>query len=384
MRSWVTNISLGEGAFLVLTSEPATKFRTPGFIMRTEATASRPMLPSASWAAVLALACAASLGPEGRAQGPLAAETETCTLEPGLVKTVARVVDAETVQLDDGSEVRLIGALAPRARDANAAPGSWPAEQDAIAALSELVLGRSVKLAFGGRHTDRYGRHVAQLFVERDGNSQWVQGALLANGHARVYGLPENFACGRELLAHERIARENRLGIWRVALYRPKPSALAGQLMGLRSSFQIVDGRVASVSRTKSAVYLNFGSDWKSDFTIRIGKPALSGNTEWAAALDGLKDKDVSVRGWIERRNGPLIEVFDPSQLEIQGETVAPPVAAAPNDAGPEADPKPASGPDTTGDAAASPPAPTQAAPPRPSRHKQKRPEPRAPGAVNL
>ncbi len=47
-----------------------------------------------------------------------------CTLEPGPVRTVTRIVDGETLVLDDGKVVRLIGALAPRARDAGAAPGA--------------------------------------------------------------------------------------------------------------------------------------------------------------------------------------------------------------------------------------------------------------------
>src|SRR5688500_18451436 len=44
-----------------------------------------------------------------------AAEGTACELEAGPRRTVARVVDGETLALDDGSEVRLVGALAPRA-----------------------------------------------------------------------------------------------------------------------------------------------------------------------------------------------------------------------------------------------------------------------------
>ena len=116
-----------------------------------------------------------------------------CTLDPGPVQTVARILDGETLLLDDGSIVRLIGALAPRARDAGAATGAWPPETDAIKALSDLVLGRRVKLAFGGRRTDRYGRYLAHVFLEEGGSDEWVQGAMLVGGHARAYGLPESF-----------------------------------------------------------------------------------------------------------------------------------------------------------------------------------------------
>ena len=118
----------------------------------------------------------------------------SCALSPGPVGTVARVLDAETLVLDDGSAVRLIGALAPRARDAGAAAGAWPPETEAIKFLSDLVLGKRVKLAFGGRRKDRYGRFLAQVFLDDGGKTEWVQGALLTQGHARMYGLPDRYS----------------------------------------------------------------------------------------------------------------------------------------------------------------------------------------------
>ena len=44
-------------------------------------------------------------------------DTETCTLQAGPTRSVVRVIDSETVLLDDQQEVRLIGALAPRSPD---------------------------------------------------------------------------------------------------------------------------------------------------------------------------------------------------------------------------------------------------------------------------
>jgi micrococcal nuclease len=242
---------------------------------------------------------------------------QPCTLDPGPVRTVARILDGETLTLDDGIVVRLIGALAARARDAGAAPGAWPPESEAVKALSDLVLGKKVKLAFGGRHKDRYGRYLAQVFLEDGGVDEWVQGALLAGGHARVYGLPGSFACSRELLAHEAEARRNHLGLWSNDVYRTKPANSPAALMRLRGKYQRVIGSVASIGHTKSATYLNFGTDYRSDFTARIGKNVLAANPDLARTLDGLTAKTVIVRGWIDRRNGPLIDVADPAQIEV-------------------------------------------------------------------
>ncbi|MBN9281092.1 MAG: thermonuclease family protein [Hyphomicrobium denitrificans] len=292
-----------------------------------------------------------------------------CVLEPGPVRTVARVLDGETLVLDDGSGVRLIGALAPRARDAGAQAGAWPPETQAMQTLSNLVLGKRIKLAFGGRQKDRYGRFLAQVFLEANGRSEWVQGTMLAAGQARAYGVPESFACVRELLAHEAEARRKRLGLWSNGVYRPMPAEQPGSLLKQRGKFERVIGTIASVGKTKSTTYLNFGTDWKSDFTVRIGKSVLAANPEFARTLDTLKSKTVVVRGWIERRNGPLIDIADVSQIEIvDGKDDAPGAAGvsavtAPNDA------QPASAPVDPGGAQKLRPDPTEGA---------------DPGAVNL
>lgn len=253
---------------------------------------------------------------------PLAAAADhpapaQCVLTPGAVRTVTRIVDSETLVLDDGGVVRLIGALAPRARDAGAAPESWPPENDAIKALSDLVLGKTVKLAFAGRRTDRYGRLLAHVFVRNGTAEEWVQGAMLAYGNARAYGLPGNFACAGELLAHEAQARQNRTGLWNNGVYRLLHADKPSTLLAMRGKYGLVVGTVMSLGQAKGATYLNFGADWKTDFTGRIARSVLLNHPELSGTLEALRGKRVIVRGWIERRNGPLIDIADPSQVEL-------------------------------------------------------------------
>jgi micrococcal nuclease len=302
----------------------------------------------------------------------------TCTLEPGAIHTVARIIDAETVVLDDGSEVRLIGALAPRATDSGATAGAWPAENDAIRVLSDLVLGHTVKLAYGGRHTDRYGRHLAHLFLNDNGKETWVQGEMLSAGAARAYGLPGSFACATEMLANESLARTTRRGLWDVAIYQPKPSHLTALLLSRRSRFEIVEGVVSSISRTKSGLYLNFSSDWKADFTARVSKDILAANPDWDDTLADIAGKRVRVRGWIERRNGPMIDIRDPGQLEIEdAPSAAPAVSELP--AADAAKPANASGEGPAAGPASSPGSGRGKNEKRPAI-----PERKSPGAVNL
>lgn len=239
-----------------------------------------------------------------------------CELQGGPTRAVVRIIDAETVQLDDNLEVRLIGALAPRAPDMRPDAQPWPLEQRAKAALRDLVLGRSVKLAYAGQRFDRYGRLLAHLFLDRGGERTWVQGALLSSGHARAYGLPGSFACMPELLAHERVARAARIGLWSHAAYATRRALRPRAILRRRNTYQIVEGRVTRVAPTKSRTYLNFGPDWRSDFTAGVDARVLRANPAWAKSLAALEGRRIEVRGWIEYRNGPFINVEDPSQIE--------------------------------------------------------------------
>ncbi len=259
-----------------------------------------------------------------------ATREEPCELQAGPTRAVVRILDAETVLLDDGRQVRLVGALAPRSPDMSPDATPWAPEQQAEAALRELVLGRSVELAYAEHRLDRYGRLNAHFFLNRDGERIWVQGELLRTGHARAYGLPGSFACMHELLAHERVAREAQAGLWSNAAYAAQRAFKTRAILRQRNTYQIVTGRIVKVAVKKSYTYLNFGKDWRRDFTAGIAAKLVREDPAWAKLLAKLQGKKVEVRGWIEYRNGPFIDVADPSQIAIV-EDRARPETAAPN-----------------------------------------------------
>jgi len=302
-----------------------------------------------------------------------------CVLEPGEMRTVARIVDGETLVLDDGSEVRLAGVMAPRARDAGAAAGLWPPENEAIAELSKLVLGKQVRLGYGALRTDRFGRKIAHLFLVDDGAVNgaagvWVEGDLLAAGVARAAALPGAGECLEELLAHESVARKSELGLWALKTYQPIEAGRTALLMTLRSTFQIVRGEVRAVSRARSAIYLNFGADWHSDFSVRVPLDLAKTDPEWEKRIDALKGAQVEVRGWIERGNGPLIALGEKSELAI---LKAPLSSEKPEISG-------VSGQDAT---AVTPQGPLLREPSfseRPPPERKRRPEQKAPDALDL
>lgn len=230
--------------------------------------------------------------------------SEECATEAGSSHHVQRVIDGETLLLDDGREVRLVGALAPEQRQS-------------ADALRVLVADRLVALRYDGRQRDRYGHLLAQVYAASpDGPPLWVQKQLIDDGHALAYALPGNTGCIRLLVAAEDQARQLRRGLWQSGLYQIHDADDVAALSRMQGHFVLVEGRVTEVSRRQKTTYINFGADWRRDFTASLATSILD-EDGGAERVDALAGKRVRVRGWIERRNGPLISLNAVDEIEI-------------------------------------------------------------------
>ncbi len=254
-------------------------------------------------AAILRAAAGAASAADG-------ARTSCAELEPGPAHTVVRILDAETVALDDGRELRLIGALAPRALEADAEPGTWPIEAAATEALRSLVLGTSIELRFAHVRTDRYGRLQAQAFLMEGDARRWVQGALLQQGLARAYAMAGDRKCAADLLAAERPAREARRGLWAQAAYQVRSATEPAELLRYRTTLQIVEGTIVRVGLTGGSIYLNFDRNWRRGFSVSLRRDDSALLGAYAGDPKGLEGRGVRVRGWIDQRGGaPVIDM---------------------------------------------------------------------------
>jgi micrococcal nuclease len=237
-----------------------------------------------------------------------------CTGDDGGSSLVADIRGGDTLILEDGRSARLAGVLLPR----RSSDGGVTAEARTIAekAVADLVAGQKVELRLDSGHRDRYGRLLAQVFVTKDGQRVWLQERLIASGLARVISSKDNRLCVPELLGIEKTARETNQGQWRTGLFSVKPAASEDMLQGLAQSYEIVEGRIENVAEVRGRTYLNFGKNWRRDFTVTVPSDAarlFAGQTD----LAGLKGRLVRVRGWIEDINGPSISLTHPEQLEI-------------------------------------------------------------------
>ena len=238
-------------------------------------------------------------------------------LRDGPRGTVTSIVDGDTLLLDNGLVVRLIGIQAPKLALGRDGHADWPRGAEARAALVALTADKPVLLRYGGEQIDRHGRALAQVMVTGGAAPVWVQEAMLAQGEARVYSFPDNRACLPELLAAETRARAAGLGIWRDSYYRVRRADRPADLAKLAGHYELVEGRVLSAEKVGARVYLNFGRYYKEDFTAVIDARALRLFVADGIDPERLGGALVRVRGWIDDYDGPRIAVTHPEQIEL-------------------------------------------------------------------
>lgn len=263
-----------------------------------------PTMSVARSIALVLLALLAPIGSAGAQDLPAGLESV------GAAIAVVEVVDGDTVKLEDGRQVRLVGTQAPKLALGRPNFTPWPLGEESKRALEALVQGRAVTLHYGGARQDRHRRALAHL-VREDG--LWIQGRMLKEGWARVYTFADNRAAVPALLALEGEARAAKRGIWAHPFYALRTPEEAARLIG---TFQIVEGTVKAVATTGGRTYLNFGADWKSDFTIALDSEARRLFAKAFGDPRRLEGQTVRVRGWLIARNGPMIELTHPEPLE--------------------------------------------------------------------
>ena len=214
------------------------------------------------------------------------------------------MIDARTFRLQDGREVRLTGIE--------------PADTtDAAAALAGLIAGRDVTLHGDSDMPDRYGRQPALVFLDDAGPS--VQSRLLAQGAALATLAIADQPCAADLAAAEVGARRARAGLW--GHYGVIKSAESpGDILADIGRFRLVEGRVLSVRTAGATTYLNFGRNWTQDFAVTISRRMMVTLEGAGISPKSFERRRIRVRGFIERRGGPRIEVVRVGQIEVVGD----------------------------------------------------------------
>jgi len=141
---------------------------------------------------------------------------------------VRRVEDGDTLLLDNGRHVRLIGINAPEV--AGKKKKEAPFGEEAAAFHRRLVSGKQVRLVFEEERTDRYGRWLAHVHL-KDGT--WVNQRLLQEGYAYLLSRPPNTKWHTVLLTAQRDAMTANRGIW-PGILREEAPVYAGNRKSFR------------------------------------------------------------------------------------------------------------------------------------------------------
>lgn len=122
---------------------------------------------------------------------------------------VRRAVDGDTLELEDGTRVRLTGINTPESVDPRR-PVEWLGKESA-AYTASLVEGEEVFIQPSRTPVDRYGRMLAWVWLT-DGT--FLNAKLVLDGFAQTYTFSDNPDYADLFLQCEREAREAERGLW--------------------------------------------------------------------------------------------------------------------------------------------------------------------------
>jgi len=181
-------------------------------------------------------------------------------------------------------------------------------QPEAVRFLRDQCVGREAALLSREPMRDRWGRYLAHLRV----GDEWIQAALVAAGLAVVEGRAGRDRGIDALLVAERDARRRDAGVWGTGF---RVFSAAEEMPTGR--FAVVAGRIVDAATVNGRTYLNFGENWRRDFTVILDKPALRRFQSAGFEPESLVDAEVRVRGVLEEWNGPLIRLQRPGQMEV-------------------------------------------------------------------
>ena len=214
-------------------------------------------------------------------------DAKTVKINPGYdFYRVKSVYDGDTVVLEDGRKIRLLGINTPEVqhKDKMADAGG----EDAKTWLINKLQHARIRLEFDLEKTDKYGRTLAHLFSEK---KEHINLSLVKAGLAAISIYPPNLLYVNELLAAENKAEQDRLGIWQRPEYAAIPVNNLTEV-GHQGWTRLV-GKVVNIRNTPKSIYLVFSSR----FEARIER-------KWQFLFPDVNDylgKILEVRGWLNK-----------------------------------------------------------------------------------
>lgn len=236
---------------------------------------------------------------------PGAERIELEPVSPRYQVSLARVVDGDTLRLESGESVRLLGINTPevasRYRDAEA--GGEQARQW----LRRKLEGEAIYLEHDAERVDRYDRLLAHVFLE---DGEHINASLLESGLAMLTITPPNLAYSDSLQQAQLRAESARRGVWAMPEYQV--ASVSDLEPGARyRGWQRWQGRVTAVTSSRRYVNLTMSEH----FVVRIPKA----HQALFPPLEAYLYREIEVRGWMSRQGqSHWIRVMHPSAIVVR------------------------------------------------------------------
>jgi len=215
--------------------------------------------------------------------------------------TVARVTDGDTLVLEGGQRVRIIGI---NTLELNSSSRSSRARaRMATETLQELIGNQPITLIEGPESHDQHGRRLAHVLNYKRQN---VGSELIRRGHATAVAVSENTLCAKHHFELEADARAEELGIWDTPSdWFVDQRALKRQDRG----FKLMTTKLVAIYSGSNGPTLRFSN----------GVSATLGN-HWPGETPDAKHigKRVEIRGWVGGQNNkPKLTLHHPLNMRI-------------------------------------------------------------------
>ena len=225
---------------------------------------------------------------------------------------VLEVIDGDTVRLENQRLLRYIGIDTPEIRIRNGNNFIYkpqPFAEEAKEFNRKLVEGKTVRIEFDVEKIDKYGRLLGYVFVKE----KFVNAKLLEEGYAVLFTNPPNLRYVELFKKLQKEAQDNKRGLW--GAYEVIDSNMAYLYI---NQIRTVKGKVLNSYKTDKCIFLNFGKDYKKDFTIVIFKDNFKYFYERNIDPKNFyKGKTVQITGKIIDYNGAEIVARTPEDIEV-------------------------------------------------------------------
>lgn len=126
---------------------------------------------------------------------------------------VIKVIDGDTLELQSGKTVRLIGIDTPETVDPRRPVGCFGKE--ASNETKSLLLGKEVIIQKDVSETDKYKRLLRYIFLPlENGQTLFVNDYLVRSGFAKAATYPPDIKFNEQFRQAEKEAMESKKGLW--------------------------------------------------------------------------------------------------------------------------------------------------------------------------